>query len=41
MTNLQIFAFVVLPLSIAAGGWAYAYFWERNDRRKHHIHPGE
>lgn len=35
MTGLQIYAFIVLSLSIAAAGWAYAYFWVRNDKRKH------
>ncbi|MDQ0453737.1 hypothetical protein [Rhizobium paknamense] len=41
MNELQIFAFVVLPLSIAAGGWAYAWFWERRDRARRRMHPGE
>lgn len=27
MTGLELFAFVVLPLSIAAGGAAVAYFY--------------
>ena len=35
MNGLQIYAFIVLPLSIAAAGWAYACFWLRNDKRKH------
>jgi hypothetical protein len=35
MTGLQIYAFIVLPLSIAAIGWTYAYLWIRNDKRKH------
>lgn len=26
MNGLQIYAFIVLPLSIAAAGWAYACF---------------
>jgi len=35
MTSLQIFAFYVLPLCIAAGGALYAYLWTRNFDRKH------
>jgi hypothetical protein len=27
MTDLQLFAFVILPLSIAAGGVAIGYFY--------------
>ena len=35
MTSLQIFAFYILPLCIAAGGALYAYLWTRNFDRKH------
>ncbi len=35
MTGLQIYAFIVLPLSIAALGWAYAYFTVRHHERKY------
>jgi hypothetical protein len=35
MTNLQIFAFVVLPFCISAGGALYAYLWARDFDRKH------
>lgn len=30
MTGLELFAFVVLPLSIAAGGAAVAYFYNHS-----------
>ncbi|MGB3830897.1 MAG: hypothetical protein WA975_03425 [Mesorhizobium sp.] len=40
MTGIQIFAFVALPLLIAAGGVAIAYFY-RNGDHNHHLHPGE
>jgi hypothetical protein len=39
MTGLQIFAFIVLPLTIAAAGAAVAYFYGSNDRSR--LHPGE
>lgn len=35
MTSLQIFAFYVLPLCIAAGGSIYAYFVIRAIDRKY------
>ena len=35
MTGLQIYAFIVLPLSIAALGWACAYFTVRQHERKY------
>ncbi len=40
MTGIQLFAFVILPLAIAAGGASLAYFYGRRDD-KHHLHPGE
>lgn len=39
MTGLELFAFVILPLGIAAGGAALAFFYGRGG--KHHMHPGE
>jgi len=38
MTGIEIFAFIALPLLIAAGGAAVAYFYDSGD---HHLHPGE
>lgn len=37
MTNLQIFAFYVLPIALAFGGWAYGAYSIRQirERRKH------
>jgi hypothetical protein len=35
MTSLQIFAFYILPLCIAAGGSLYAYLVIRAIDRKH------
>lgn len=32
MTGIQLFAFVVLPLSIAAAGAAIAYFYSHHPR---------
>lgn len=39
MTGLEIFAFIILPLTIAAVGGTigYIYGYKGND----HIHPGE
>jgi hypothetical protein len=37
MTGIQFFAFVALPILLAAGGWALVLFNER----KHRMHPGE
>jgi len=34
MTNAQVFAFVILPLSIAALGWAVVFLHERFERRR-------
>lgn len=33
MNNVQLFAFVILPVSIGALGWAIAYFTTRKDGR--------
>lgn len=41
MTGLQIYAIIVLPLGIAAGGWAYAYYWVRHSQHNREHHPGE
>ncbi|MDP9837527.1 hypothetical protein J2T09_002279 [Neorhizobium huautlense] len=41
MTGLQIYAFIVLPLAIAAGGWTYAYLWVRHSERKKRERSGE
>jgi hypothetical protein len=38
MTGIEIFAFIVLPLLIAAGGAALAYSY---GSKNHHLHPGE
>lgn len=38
MTGIEIFAFVALPLLIAAGGAAVAYFYRDGNN---HMHPGE
>lgn len=38
MTGIEVFAFIVLPLIIAAGGAAVAYFYRPDT---HHLHPGE
>lgn len=35
MNSLQIFAFFVLPMCIAAGGCLYYYLWARDFDRKH------
>jgi hypothetical protein len=39
MTGIEIFAFIALPLLIAAGGVAVAYFYDSG--RPRHLHPGE
>jgi hypothetical protein len=39
MTGIEIFAFIALPLLIAAGGAAVAYFYVASN--KPHIRPGE
>ena len=41
MTALQIFAFIALPLSLAAAGWGIALLNDWNDRRKGHQQAGE
>lgn len=38
MTGIEVFAFIVLPLVIAAGGVAVAYFYRPGN---HRLHPGE
>jgi hypothetical protein len=37
MTNLQIFAFYILPAMLALGGWAYSAYSikQQRERRKH------
>jgi hypothetical protein len=40
MTSIQLFAFVVLPLSLAAAGALIAYFYGRSDKNGR-MHPGE
>lgn len=39
MTGIEIFAFIALPLLVAAGGAAVAYFYASGDKRR--LHPGE
>ena len=39
MTSIELLAFVVLPLLIAAGGAAVAYFYRAGS--DHRLHPGE
>ncbi len=41
MTGIQIYAFIVLPLSIAAVGSAYAYFFVKSEERKRKLPPAE
>jgi hypothetical protein len=33
MTDVQWFAFVILPLAVAAIGWAFELWAERSERR--------
>lgn len=40
MTGIEFFAFVALPLLIAAGGWALVLHTERKNRNHHHT-PAE
>ena len=40
MTGIELFAFVILPLSLAAGGAAIAYFYGRYNKNRN-LHPGE
>ncbi|HWU65051.1 MAG TPA: hypothetical protein VN112_23775 [Ensifer sp.] len=40
MTGIQLFAFVVLPLSLAAAGVLIAYFYGRSEKNRR-MHPGE
>lgn len=39
MTGIEVFAFIVLPLLIAAGGAIAAYLY--GSKANHHLHPGE
>jgi hypothetical protein len=41
MTDIQIFAFLILPLSIAAMGAAIGYFYVRAGEKHDRLHPGE
>jgi hypothetical protein len=41
MTGLQIFAFYVLPLCIAAGGWIYFIIVEREFKREDEKRAGK
>lgn len=41
MSGIEIFAFVILPAMVAIGGWVAVLANERNNRRKHRLHPGE
>jgi hypothetical protein len=36
MNNIQLFAFVILPIAIAALGWAVALLATRKNRRLNH-----
>ena len=38
MTGMELFFFVVLPVSIVTAGWIAVCVHERNDE-KHRIHP--
>ncbi len=40
MIGIQLFAFVVLPLSLAGAGALIAYFYGRSERNRR-LHPGE
>jgi len=40
MTGIEIFAFIALPLLIAAGGIAVAYFYDSGSKHRQ-LHPGE
>ena len=35
MNFIQLFAFIILPLSIAAAGWGFALYFTRNDGQSH------
>jgi hypothetical protein len=41
MTDIQIFAFVILPLSLAAIGAAISYLYVRAGDKDEQTHPGE
>jgi len=42
MTTLELFAYILLPLGIAAAGSLYAYLYIRADkRRERERHPAE
>jgi hypothetical protein len=40
MNGMELFAFVILPLSIAAIGYAIGYFYTRGGKDER-THPGE
>lgn len=40
MSGIEVFAFIILPLSIAAAGAGIAYFYGRG-HEDHKPHPGE
>jgi hypothetical protein len=41
MNPLQIYAFIVLPLALAAVGYGSAWLFVRNAKRHDRLHPGE
>ncbi|MET3854227.1 hypothetical protein [Rhizobium sp. OAE497] len=41
MNGIEIFAFIILPAIVAAGGWIAVLANERSNRIKHRLHPGE
>jgi len=41
MTQLELFAYVILPLAIAAGGSLIGYLYVRADKRRDRHHPAE
>ena len=41
MNGIETFAFIILPVVVAAGGWIAVLANERHNRTKHQLHPGE
>jgi hypothetical protein len=41
MTQLELFAYVLLPLGIAAAGGLITYLYVRADKRRNRHHPAE
>lgn len=41
MSGLQLYAFVILPLLLAAVGFGPAWLFVWSDKRRNRLHPGE